>query len=234
MNPRELLARLNVPAVRYEIGRGGIPELTNVDIAGALGMMRDEFGREILCALWWPDGGRFRRDWVCKEIRRRVLAEYVARERNYTAAKLEHHIAKCEFDSRRFRTAKERQIVESCEHAVEKAKAQRWPWDSGIYSQFAGVILGEMQHREQCIECKGRGTVVASNLLQRCDKCDGAGIKRQTKTWRADRLGIKEHAYRNTWGAVYTWALDNVRNAESEAAHDLDKILSREEIATCA
>ncbi len=48
----KLLARLNPTTVRYDIGRGGMPELTPQDIAGALAMVPAGLGRELICRLW--------------------------------------------------------------------------------------------------------------------------------------------------------------------------------------
>jgi len=54
----ELLARLNPTTCRLDIGRGGVPELTNIDIAGALGMVKDRLGRALLELLYWDSAAQ--------------------------------------------------------------------------------------------------------------------------------------------------------------------------------
>ena len=62
MNPREAMGRLGPTTVKFDIGRGGgKPDLTNQDIAAALGMVPAGLGRELLEACWWPDGAALRR-----------------------------------------------------------------------------------------------------------------------------------------------------------------------------
>src|SRR5574337_1301509 len=56
MHVGKLMARLNAKNVRFDVGSGGVPELTSTDIAGALGMVPAGLGRELLCLVWWPDG----------------------------------------------------------------------------------------------------------------------------------------------------------------------------------
>lgn len=83
---REMLARLNPTTVKFDVGKGGgMPELTNIDIAGALAFVTPGLGREVLEACWWPDGAKLRshkmRDAVIAlvepEVRRqqKLLAE---------------------------------------------------------------------------------------------------------------------------------------------------------------
>ncbi|REN10513.1 hypothetical protein DSI35_10890, partial [Mycobacterium tuberculosis] len=60
-NVRELMARLGPSTVKFDTGRGGTPDLTNQDIAAALGMVPAGLGRELLEACWWPDGAALRR-----------------------------------------------------------------------------------------------------------------------------------------------------------------------------
>ena len=46
-DPRRLVARLNPTTVRYDVGRGGIPDLTAQDIAAALAFVPAGLGREV-------------------------------------------------------------------------------------------------------------------------------------------------------------------------------------------
>lgn len=227
MNPRELLVRLNVPAVRYELGRGGLPELTSLDIAAALGMIEDEFGREVLIVLWWSEGAR--PGWLHDYVRTRVLAEYASRERSATSAKLELHMAQTEYDARRHHTLHDRRILEACMNAEMLAKADRWPWNPALYGRFCDVVLDELRDPDKCTICKGRGNVLRESLWVSCIKCNGTGHKKEKKTWRANRLGLKEHVYRNTWDRVYQWVYFLIADAERNAANELSRRLAKVE-----
>ena len=50
----ELLARLNPKTARFDIGTGGIHEITDQDIAAALGMVANKFGARILLRMHAP------------------------------------------------------------------------------------------------------------------------------------------------------------------------------------
>lgn len=54
-DPRELLARLGPTTVRFDNTRAGtVPTLSNIDIAGALGMVQPGLGRDLLELLHGP------------------------------------------------------------------------------------------------------------------------------------------------------------------------------------
>jgi hypothetical protein len=222
LNPRELLARLNVPAVRYEVGRGGIPELTNIDVAGALGMVRDRFDRELFTAIWWPDGFQLARGALAEEVRQLLLKEYAKREREYTAARLELHMVECELEARRRRTEFDRKILHDQQNKLDAARGARWPWNSELYANLFTVVVEELKHPQKCAVCQGRGQMRnEKGLVHDCKKCSGTGVKHETKTWRAKSLGLEEHQYRHTWHPVYLWLYGRLAKHEARAAASL-------------
>src|ERR1700684_3270264 len=59
----ELLGRLEASTVKFDIGRGGIPQLTPQDVAAALGLCEDKFAATIYHAAFggtvnWPEVDR--------------------------------------------------------------------------------------------------------------------------------------------------------------------------------
>ena len=228
MNPRELLARLNVPAVRYSIGSGGLPELTNIDIAGALGLVKNEFAREVFCAIWWPDGSTLSGTDVNKAIFERIVAEYVSRERAIVTAKLELHMAESEAVARRVLSTHDKQILAACQRNVGITKARHWPWNAEIYNRIGRAVIDEKRFPSRCPDCQGRAEVIIENKVIKCERCKGTGVKHRPIVWRATQLGITDTAFGKGWYSVYEWAVRLVGDAESDGAEAIRKVMARD------
>lgn len=229
MNPRELLARLNVPAVRYEIGRGGIPKLTNLDIAAALGMVRDAFDRDIVSAVWWPDGAMLLGDSLAERVRLRLMTEYSKREREYYAAKLELHMVDGEIEAHRCKTEENRRIKAEHVRKLEQARDNRWPWNPEVYPRIFPSIIGELRNPQRCAMCEGRGQVKIDATIKTCRKCDGSGLRAETRDWRASQLKIQSHQFRNTWQKIYEWVYELIASAERRGVLQLAQALMDED-----
>lgn len=229
-NPRELLARLNVPAVRYEIGRGGIPELTNIDIAGALGMIPAGFARDVLMVVWWPDGCQRLAESMAEGMRIAILTEYAARERAHAAAKLDHHLAEGAIAAKPkpLRTEKEKKIVEDLKSDIERARRRCWPWNSDRYVLIFPTVVEEMRQPRKCSACQGRGTYVLEGLVKDCRRCAGTGVRHGSIGWRAERLGIKDRHRFRVWEPVYEWVYRKVADAEAAGAKELTLTIARD------
>jgi len=229
MNPRELLARLNVPAVRYEIGRGGIPDLTNIDIAGALGMVKDEFSRDIFIALWWEDGAKSGRIDLEERIRNLILLEFGQRSKALAIARLEQNIAQCAIAGKRCRTAFDDKITRACTMAVEEAKGRVWSYKTDVYVRVPGAVIQEILNPRLCDECKGRGEITADGLRRKCPGCNGYCTKPEKKINRAGRLKVSYESYRDKWSRIYSWTYDLVSRAERGAELEFARAISRDE-----
>jgi hypothetical protein len=228
MNPRELLARLNVPAVRYEIGRGGIPELTNIDIAGALGMIQDQFARDILCVVWWPDGSHAVFDSMAETVRVRLLNEYSDRERAHVAARLELNIAQSSFDAKPKKGDWDDQIVADLKREIDRASARRWPWSLERYSRMFPVVVEEMRRPRHCPACCGRGIYIDESGIKNCRRCNASGVRHETKSWRAGQFGLSRDKFARHWAGVYDWVYRVIADAENKAAKELFQIVRRD------
>lgn len=94
MNPRETMARLGPSTVKFDIGRGGgKPDLTNQDIAAALGMVPAGLGRELLEACWWPDGAALRRHKLRDAVIALVTPELQRQQRRLAEARTDLGLA---------------------------------------------------------------------------------------------------------------------------------------------
>ena len=93
---RELLARLNPTTIRMDIGTGGgAGTLTNIDIAGALGMVPAGLGRDLMELLHGPDPSRCDIIKVMEGITRLAMEERNRRSKEYADARATWGIAEC-------------------------------------------------------------------------------------------------------------------------------------------
>lgn len=217
---RKLLARLNPRQSQYEIGSGGIPEMTPQDIAGALGMVRDELGRELLCHVWWPDGAQRTRPQLLDHLRDLQLAEWIGRMRRFEAATLAHHIACEDADGTHGRS---RRGLYEARSELECAKGTLWP-RIGPQSRYLAIrqeVLAEMLDPHRCHLCHGAGEVMLNAVRRDCPRCLGSGRAKVTDTDRASRIGCSQQTYAETWRDPYEWTLERCSHAERRAAREL-------------
>lgn len=224
---RRLMGRLNPATCRFDIGRGGIPELTPQDIAGALGMVHDEFAREVFCAIWWPDGARLTVRDLQRMIGFKQRTEIDRQWRAVQVARLELHIAKDEAAARGCMTDQDRRVVTSLEAKLANAKAQCWPSDPTMYPVIRMAVIEELQAPMLCASCLGRGQLMAGNLTVTCIQCDGTGKDPISSRKRAARIGRDEKTYRESWSKPYEWTYALASEAEQIASRALSLILAR-------
>lgn len=230
MNVRKLMARLNVPTIRYDAVRGGAPELTSQDIAGALGMLNDPLAREVLCACWWPDGAQLRRSQLEDLLRQKMLTEYSRRSLQAQMAKLEFHIAESGWLAKHARTEHDRRELSSARTKMEAAKAEQWPWNVEVYHRIVAAVIEELRSQHACPHCAGRGVIVPKTIgaVATCTRCHGLGQAPLRKTARAKALGITESAYRSVWAGAYEWTYALISDLERDAARSFSTILGEQ------
>ncbi|MNM21170.1 hypothetical protein D3C81_315280 [compost metagenome] len=194
---RELLARLNPTTVRMEVGTGGgVDALTNIDIAGALGMVPAGLGRDLLELLHGPDPSNADIVRVFEGVTRLAMEERNRRSKAHIDARTIWGIAECmakfhrgsdEATLRNVGILKARAAVARDQQLPERLD-ERMP-------HIAAVVIGFM---------KG---------------------ERLSNRERASALGVSESAYRQVWAAVVDWLLVEMRDAEQSAARQLSKTL---------
>lgn len=198
MREAELMARLNPTTVRYDIGRGGIPELTPQDIAAAIGLMPEGLGRELLCRLWWPDGARL----SPKELDRLLMEAQMGEWHDRTDALVNAQL--------KFELAEGDRARRKAEQAVEEAKALQWP-RVGPGSPYAAIrlaVLAEMSAACLCPDCRGRGFALVDGKVAGCPVCEMTGRAKVSDRMRASLVGMNRETYRTDIAPVYKWLLD--------------------------
>lgn len=192
---RELLARLNPTTVRMDVGsRGGVACLTNIDIAGALGMVPSGLGRDLLELLHGPDPSRADLVKVMGGITRLAMEERNLRSLTYFDARTNFGIAECiaKFERDHAEGTRRNLVVLKARAAV--ARGQLFPerLDERM-PQIAAVAIGYM---------KG---------------------KRLSNRERAAALGMSESAYREGWAPIVDWLLTQLVDAEQLAAQEFGR-----------
>lgn len=197
---RELLARLNPTTIRMDTGTGsggGVDALTNIDIAGALGMVPAGLGRDLVELLYGPAPSRADIIRVFHGITRLALEERNHRSRSFIDAKTLWGIADCmakferdrsELTCRNLSMLKARAVL-ARERLFPEKLEDRMP-------QIAAITMGYM---------KG---------------------ERLSNRERAAVLGVSDSTYREGWASVVDWLLTELIEAERGAVNRLEVSLS--------
>lgn len=214
------LAKLNPKNVRFDVGAGGIPELTPQDIAAALGCVDDGIGRELLCQVWWPDGAKLSEHHLLAILTDVQRLEWQRRE----DAMLDAMLAVAMYGGSKGQAA------------YASAHASRWPAlvriDHGLAVPAAGyahvrlAVIAEMKGLGLCPGCSGRAAVrIESGQVCICPKCLGSGHMAISERARADACGMSWTTYRDTWADVYDWtAMICTESLQRAGAQFVDRI----------
>lgn len=227
-NVRELLGRLNPQTVKFDTGRGGIPELTNQDIAGALAFVPSGLGRELLEACWWPEGAARRRAKLRDEIVSLVQPELRRQWLLLAEARTDYGLAVACAGWTGTVTLEQLRERERAQVKLEQVQAQCWPKTTlESLPALAHAVIDEIARRNLCPDCDGRGERLNGELVVRCVTCGGHGVVPISDRRRAAAIGRDESVYRRNWRGVYEWLLVRMRDAESEAATQFGAALGR-------
>lgn len=227
---REKLARLNPTTIKFDVGNGGgTPDLTNIDIAGALAFVAPGIGREVLEACWWPDGAALRSHKLRDAVIALVEPEVRRQQKLLAEARIEVGLAQACMGWTGAVTAEQRQELERARGRLESLIASCWPRSTmESLPTLAGAVLAEIANANHCESCAGRAEVVVGTVVKVCEQCSGRGIVPVSNVVRARMIGRDEAAYRRNWKSLYEWLLAHFRDAEAAAAAQLASALSRE------
>ena len=227
---RELLARLNQTTVRFDVGQGGgVPALTNIDIAGALGMVSPGLGREVLEACWWPDGAALRRPRLRDAVIALVEPEVRQQRQRLDAARVELGIAQACIAWTASVTDQQRRELDRARGKLEFVAAQCWPRSMmESLPTLVGAVLAEIAGAGLCEACKGRGALVTGEAWSECAACKGRGVMPTSDRQRARAIGRDFAVYCRNWRAAYLWLLDRFLDAEQQAVREFADAVARD------
>lgn len=204
-HPAYTMARLNAKNARFDIGSGGIPELTVEDVSGGLGFVPCGVGRELLCRVWWPAGAELNAADLDQRLIDLQFGEWRNRMDALVTAQIREQIATGPMERRR--------------GAAEVSRAQQamWPRIDGTYALIRKAVVRELVDPRRCTECKGRGSAAKGELISVCQKCTGSGKTLRGTVWRAMQLKMRHQSYRALWEAPYEWMFAQCNDALCEA-----------------
>lgn len=228
MNVRKLLARLNPTAQRWPEKRGSISArttdpITNEDVVGALGMVKNRLGREVLCFMWWPDGAALARKDLAAMISRAMAKEHASRGVAYQMASLDLIVAREVLVDQRAMTSEQRNNIKRLEYNQAALAALLFPTDADMRVRVRESVLDELLHPNRCPVCDGAGEIEATSTspASMCETCNGRGIVPISDRQRGARIGRAESSYRRSWRGLYEWTYNLLSHAERSAAYEL-------------
>ncbi|WP_329894335.1 hypothetical protein [Stenotrophomonas sp. SMYL20] len=231
MNPREMMARLGPSTVKFDIGRGGgKPDLTNQDIAAALGMVPAGLGRELLEACWWPDGAALRQGALRDAILSLVMPELARQARKLTEVHLDLQLAEAAVSfAGRSPTTTQRNEVARCRSELAVARAATWPKNTADHlPAIARAAIGELSGGNKCMACGGRQYSMEEAKVTMCKECRGTGLEPNPDRRRALAIGCDPSDYPRRWRVVYEWILVKMSDAMAGAERQFVVTLSRD------
>ncbi|MFC4526392.1 hypothetical protein ISN76_13030 [Dyella halodurans] len=216
MHVGKLMARLNPKNVRFDVGSGGIPELTSTDIAAALAFVDRGLGRELLCKVWWPDGAALTERQLFDFLETIQRDEWSRRE----SAMLDGLLAVATRGSRG-------------QGSYAAAHENRWPRmvlvEHGLpvladaYGRVRKAVVAEVCSTGLCPKCAGRGLVCNSmGVHSACSTCEGSGHHRISERERGEACGMAWKTYRETWVRVYDWTFQQCMDAVHQATRQFE------------
>lgn len=229
MDVRKMMGRLYAQTVRYDTGRGGMPEVTPQDIAAAVGMCQHELARETFCWIWWPQSP------ASTARARELLLRVVLTEFNERYAAVEE--ARRRLHSLEALAALSNRVPEDLQRNIYRMKAvvrqlhaTVWPSKMERYPTIIDAVITEMREPRHCPDCEGRGTADRGFLKHDCLRCAGTGHVGEFNAWRAVQLGVSETRFRSTWLPIYQWVYAKIEELVYIAARDIHSHLAPDEI----
>lgn len=222
---REMLARLNPQTVRFDVGQGGgTPSLTTSDIAAALGMVPAGLGREVMEAVYLPDGALRHRAKLSEAVLAIVRPEFTRRARGLAEAEDDLSFSKEMVSlSRRNLSDAQRRILREREAAVAVARGRAWPKNTYQHlSRMVDAVVLELASGNRCPNCRGAGVIEDRG----CVACRCTGIEPLPDRRRALAMGCDPSAYPKRWKPVFEWLLAEMNQAGEVAARQLSRALS--------
>ncbi|WP_313493736.1 hypothetical protein [Stenotrophomonas sp.] len=199
---RELLARFHASSFRLDAGTGtggGVDALTNIDIAGALGMVPAGLGRDLLELLYGPDPSR---------------ADIVRVFHGITGLALEER-------NRRSRSSIDARTlwgIKDCIARFERDQSEQTRRELGVLKARAAVARDQL-FPERLEERMPQIAAVAMGYMKG---------ERLSNRERAAAMGVSESAYRQVWADVVDWLLTHMVEAEQRAANQFEIAVTKD------
>lgn len=216
----ELLAMLEVKSPKFTPGRGGIPHITALDVAAALGWGHDKFAALAYQAVLGGSVARRIAPRIIELMGHRQFEAWHERENRRIDAMLAVALAE--------RTGVG---LSHCRLMLDGAVAGRWPMIDARYDRIALAVLAEARAGGKgiCEACHGKREVRKDSLVVECADCAGRGWHGVNDLTRANACQIEPRAYaRYGWRSVYEWTLRDLCDAVVTGRRQFSDALGRD------
>jgi len=201
---------------------GGGQQLSNADVAAALGTVKPELSRLLLAAIWCP--GLFDARRATDIINGALLHQYEDQQRELLIAKLEYVVAT---------DGSELQPIVENDSKVKRLQEQAWPQPGhGKYPRLIQVAIAEFMQPRACPSCGGNRRIMNDrNKWVICKNCNGTGENHtpHTDAWRARAYGGIHRSSWRTWAGLYSHIQDIINASYRAGRQQIRHILSDED-----
>ena len=199
----ELLAMLEARSPKFTPGRGGVPELTALDVASALGMGADKFAS---LAFQIVRGGSVHMfPQVDELLACHQFGEWRERAERMVDAQLKVACAH-----------RSGQGLQHAKLELEGARAAMWPplndYD-GRYEMIRRAVVAELRFPRICQMCQGTKHITKDSRVIDCTECRAAGVIPISDRQRAIAMKVDHANYLRAWRPVYEWTYWHVSDA---------------------
>lgn len=197
----ELVGRLNPKAQSYELGFGGIPTMTNQDIAGALAIAEQQTGRNSTQIFLMRANPRMV-DIDYESLLRAELAKEYAKQRE--------PVIDCDLRAEICGVYGDIEGAKNAARDRKKLAANLWPSGSNAdrYSCLIAAVVHEFVSPGLCMVCNGRAEFRQESLSVECKACNKTGKAYMNDDVRAQNMGIGYSPFYRTWRAPYKWLIE--------------------------
>lgn len=195
-------------------------EFSGDEIVDALGMIKDEFSRELLCYICCPEGSRLSAKDVEREVLHRILSLCKVRAIQALMSQLNYTIADLELTTSRRHSSNSPEVLGRYQRAMDIAKERRWPSPSPVYQRLAHQVLEELRTSECCSRCRGVGRQHPTRH-EPCPRCEGSGRLPRSDLARGRALNMTWHAYTKSWRNPYEWTIAYCKTVIQSAVDEL-------------
>jgi len=211
----ELLAMLEPRSPGLTQGRGGIPEITALDVAGALGCAQDKFASA--CFQIVRGGSLHNFPHVDELLACRQFVEWRERAERLINAQI--------------KVAAAHRMGRGAQHAkleIEGARAAMWPAlddYGGKYEMIRRAVVAELRFPRICPLCNGTSEITRESRIVPCTECDARGVLPISDRQRALAMKIDHTNYLRSWRKVYEWTYRLVSDSVATGREEFEAAL---------
>src|SRR5580765_38541 len=216
----ELLAMLEPKSQKFSIGRGGVPALTVIDIAAALGMGADKF---CAAAFQITRGGSLHGfEQFDEMLAGRQFGEWRERAERMVDAQLAVAVSAGFFAKLGGRAYHAKMMLDG-------ARAAMWPALNdyeGKYKAVRRAVVAELRMPRTCPVCTGKKFIqIDDGPRVECAECHGEGNVPISGRQRSLAIQVDASRYTRVWRKVYEWTYRCVADAATAGRSQFNEAL---------